>query len=79
MKTLYCSSSENIGQVKIENAESEIFRLNNDPFVVNSEYPKTWRADFSDFLYCWDETDIEVSNPTKLLSGYCWITCVPIA
>ena len=73
MKTrkLYCHLSENIGQVKIEEADKEIQRLNagNENVV--------WRKDFSEYMEVLDESDPDIQNPCKLSEGYCWVTCVP--
>jgi len=69
MKTLYTNISDHIGQVKIEEAQAEIDRMNKqDP-------NRNWRADDSEFLYCYDETDEDVHNPATLSPGYVWITC----
>jgi hypothetical protein len=69
--TLYCSISDNIGQVRIENADAEVERM-------NLQFPnEVWRKDFSEFMYCWDETEDDVANPCKLNDGYCWVTCAP--
>jgi antitoxin component YwqK of YwqJK toxin-antitoxin module len=71
LRTLKTRNTNNIGQVKIEDAESEITRL-------NSQDDKNWRMDDSEFMFVTDETDNNVSNPCKLLDGYVWITCEPI-
>lgn len=67
--TLYTTMSNNIGQVKKEQAQKEIERLN------KQENTKSWRTDESDFMYVEDETDDEVHNPCALMKGYVWITC----
>ena len=69
--TLYTTVTNHNGQVKEEDAQSEIDRLNKQ----NSKLK--WRKDNSDFLFCEDETDECVSNPLVLMPGYVWITCEP--
>jgi hypothetical protein len=66
MKRLEISVCDNIGQVKLESADAEIERLNRDNNGI-------WIKDFSSEMFCYDETDYNVSNPTPLSSGYCWI------
>jgi hypothetical protein len=63
---LEISVHDNIGQVKLESADAEIERLNRNNNGI-------WIKDFSLEMFCYDETDYNVSNPTPLSSGYCWI------
>lgn len=67
-KTLFCFMHENIGQVRKEDAQQEIERLN------NMEGQSGWRTDESEFIFVTDETDENVSNPTELSPGFVWIT-----
>ncbi len=65
-KTIVRSVCDNIGQVKKDQAEAEIARL-------NAKGNKKWKADNSHFLFCPDETDERCNNPCKLSEGYVWI------
>lgn len=71
--TLYTTMSNNIGQVKKENAQKEIERLN------KQENTNSWRIDESDFMFVEDETDDNVHNPCERREGYVWITCEPLS
>lgn len=70
-ETLYTTIYNNIGQVRIENAQKEIERLNRQ-YNTNS-----WRTDNSPFMFVEDETDDDVHNPCELIEGYVWVTCEP--
>ena len=70
-ETLYTTMCNNIGQVRIENAQKEIERLNRQ-YNTNS-----WRTDGSPFMFVEDETDDDVHNPCELIEGYVWVTCEP--
>lgn len=70
-ETLYTTMCNNIGQVRIENAQKEIERLNRQ-YNTNS-----WRTDDSPFMFVEDETDDDVHNPCELIEGYVWVTCEP--
>lgn len=70
-ETLYTTMCNNIGQVRIENAQKEIERLNRQ-YNTNS-----WRTDNSPFMFVEDETDDDVHNPCELIEGYVWVTCEP--
>lgn len=70
-ETLYTTIYNNIGQVRIENAQKEIERLNRQ-YNINS-----WRTDNSPFMFVEDETDDDVHNPCELIEGYVWVTCEP--
>lgn len=70
-ETLYTIMCNNIGQVRIENAQKEIDRLN------KQENTNSWRMDNSEFMFVEDETDDDVHNPCELIEGYVWITCEP--
>lgn len=65
---LFCLMCENIGQVRKEDAQSEIERLN------IMEGKGNWRMNESEFMFVIDETDENVSNPTELRPGFVWIT-----
>jgi len=70
-KTLRCLVSENIGQMNKKFAPDHILRMNKQTGL-------DWRVDFSEYMYCSDETDDDVSNPCRLMDdNYCWVTCVP--
>lgn len=71
--TLYTTMSNNIGQVKKENAQKEIERLN------KQDNTKSWRIDESTFMFVEDETDEYVHNPCEKIEGYVWITCEPMS
>lgn len=71
--TLYTTMSNNIGQVKKENAQKEIERLN------KQHNTKSWRIDESTFMFVEDETDEHVHNPCEKIEGYVWITCEPMS
>lgn len=60
---------QHIGQVRVENAQQEIRRL-------NAQTSKKWKADFSDYLFCEDETDEHIHNPCRRDKGYCWIVTI---
>lgn len=66
--TLYTEMSNNIGQVREEQAQEEINRL-------TKQDGKKWRKDYSDFMFVEDETDDEMNNPCERNEGYVWITC----
>ncbi len=68
--TLYTTMSNNIGQVRIENAQFQIDRL-------HKQDGGNWRIDTSEFMFVKDETDDNVHNPCELREGYVWITCEP--
>lgn len=70
-ETLHTTMCNNIGQVRIENAQKEIERLNRQ-YNTNS-----WRTDNSPFMFVEDETDDDVHNPCELIEGYVWVTCEP--
>lgn len=70
-KILYTTMSNNIGQVKIENAQKEIDRLN------KQKNTDSWRTDDSPFIFVKDETDDDVNNPCERIEGFVWITCEP--
>lgn len=77
-KIIHCECHEHIGQVSIENALKEINRLNRQEAERTNPNPNiVWRMDFSEYLYCTDETDENVDNPCQLNDGYCWIVSVP--
>lgn len=67
--TLYTEISNNIGAVRIEQADAEIER------IIKQTGNPNWHKDFHEFMYCWDETDPDVYNPCPLSEGYCWVTC----
>lgn len=71
-ETLYCSISDNIGQVKIENAESEIKRMKKSGHGI-------WVKDITPYIDCYDEWDDDVLNPCPLNDGYCWIVKEEVA
>lgn len=69
METLITTVANNIGQVDVLDAETEIKQLNQqeqDPFMI-------WERDFSPQMFVIDEADNDVSNPNNLKKGYCWI------
>lgn len=70
MKTLIALMSENVGQVHIDDAQSEVDRMN------RQQKTDEWHIDNSDFLFCPDETDHRVFNPCPLdkENDYVWIT-----
>ena len=69
MATLFTTMTNNIGQIKIEDSDNEIKRL-------EKSFPNTkWRKDFSEFIYVVDESDEDVNNPCELKDGYCWVVC----
>jgi hypothetical protein len=70
-KTLTSLIRDNIGQVDIKNAMEHVSRLN------KQENTNKWRIDTSDFIYCPDEIDIDVSNPCALSKGNVWVTKTP--
>lgn len=77
-KIVFCEVNEHIGQASIEEALKEINRMNKQETEKEQVNPLTvWRMDFSEYLYCTDETDENVFNPCKLKEGYCWIVSVP--
>lgn len=64
---IYKTIAENIGQVRREQAASEVNRMN--------ELQKTdkWRIDESEEMYVTDETDEDVKNPLSRSKGYVFI------
>ena len=69
MKTLIAYCTDNIGQMREENADAEVERMNRQ--TKSNE----WYKDFSDQMYCPDETDEDVFNPCERKEGYCFVTC----
>ena len=71
MKTLIAYCSENIGQMTDnDHANDEVNRMNKQSGNDNNR----WHKDYSEQMYCPDETDEDVHNPCKLGKGDCWIT-----
>ena len=66
MALLTTTVSRNMGQVKVEDANKEITRL-------EKETKKKWRMDFSQLM---KEVDGEIPYPVELSRGYCWIVQV---
>jgi hypothetical protein len=66
--TLFTTMSNNIGQVSIENAQSEIDRL-------TKQTGRQWRSDNSPYLYVVDEIEDSLLNPCPLSEGSVWIVC----
>ena len=81
MKTrLIAYISENIGQMPDYMADKEVARM-----IEQTKNPN-WHKDYSDELYCPDETDDGVYNPCPRTQDhihpltdekyvYCWVTC----
>ena len=81
MKTqLIAYVGEHIGQMPDYMADNEIDRMKRQTGNPN------WRKDYSDELYCPDETDDGVYNPcprkedwtnplNHITYKYCWVTC----
>ena len=70
--TLYTTMSDNIGQMKEEDAQTHIDRMN--------EQDKTnmWRRDYSDQMIVEDEVDEDMNNPCIRQEGYVFVTCTYI-
>ena len=67
IKTLYTIISKEIGQWKIEEADVQIKRMQNQ--IPGS----VWEKDYSEFMNVMDESDDEIVNPCPLMFGYCWV------
>jgi len=67
-KTLITFIGEHIGQMQEADADAEVKRMNDQ---TNST---DWHKDYSDQMYCLDETDYHVSNPCVRGKGYCFVT-----
>jgi len=61
--TIYRTMSNHIGQMKRNESQDEIDRL-------NKETSKKWKRDFSYFL---EDDDVENPFPSKLAQGNCWV------
>ena len=65
---VYTTVSRNSGQYRIEDADVEIERLNSQE-TRNG----VWEKDFSPNMFVMDESDSNMSNPTQLSEGFCWV------
>lgn len=66
-KTTFVTTTANhIGQVSLDQANTEITRLKN-------QTGQNWIADESDYLYVTDEIEEDVLNPCPLSDGFVWI------
>ena len=62
---------ENIGQMTENEADQDIIRM-------EKQFPDTkWRKDYSDFMLVTNESENEMSNPTKRSEGNVFVTCTP--
>lgn len=68
-KILISLVSHNIGQVSELFADVEVERMNKQ---TNSN---KWHKDYSDEMFCPDETDYDVDNPCIRVDKYCFVTC----
>jgi hypothetical protein len=66
MNTFYCEMIETIGQMDTTSAKVHIQRMQEQTGLK-------WRMDFSEYLFCVDETDEDVHNPAELGEGNCWV------
>jgi len=63
MTTIFRFVQDHIGQVKVEDANKEIQRL-------EKETKKKWKMDFSEYL---TDDDEDFPHPMELSRGHCWV------
>lgn len=66
MSSIFRKRGQNIGQVSLDKAASEIERLNKTTI-------HKWRKDFSTYLV---DDDMRGQHDYKLCDGYCWIVTI---
>ena len=68
MKVLIANTMENIGLWLELDADLQVDRMNKQTNTTD------WHKDYSDIMYCPDETDDDMVNPCERYYGYCFIT-----
>ena len=64
---VYTTMSDNVGQIKVQEAKEEIRRLE------SQEPGSKWVVNFCKTMMVIDESDEDMSNSTELSKDHCWI------